>query len=359
MSGVQAAGYFRVEMVMTILVTIREVARAAGVSITTVSRALNGYGDVGEDTRQRVIEIAARMNYRPSNVARSLVTKRTKTIGLLVSGIMSRAGGHHFVFEVMRGLNDRLGDFGYDLLFVSTSAAEQQRVSYLDFCTQRRFDGVILTGLRLDDPYMNEVIESPLPCVSIDLRTLSDHCGYVMTNNTKGARLAVEHLVQAGHRVIGFVNGDSGQVSKDRLAGYHQALREAGIAYEETLVEEADFSVCGGAVGLAALKTRRPDLTAVFFASDLMAIGGIQQARVNGWSIPSDLSIVGFDDIDLANFVVPSLTTVHQPRYDMGTTAAEMLVGMMERGERPDGRLLPPKLMVRESSSVVYMSPAP
>lgn len=330
--------------------TIKDVALAAGVSVTTVSRALNGYSDVGEDTRRKIQRVAKELNYRPSAVARSLVMNRTKTIGLLISDMLRNSTAHHFTFEVLRGLHDRLAEHGYDLLLASTSTAQQRLLSYLDFCTERRFDGVIVMGIRLDDPYMYEVTESSLSSVVIDIPLLSEHCGYVMTDNVRGSELAVQHLNQRGHTRIGFVNGYlEAEVSISRLRGYKEALERLRLPFDEALVFEGDFSIASGAEGMRALLGANPDLSAVFFASDLMAIGGLRWALQQGIRVPEDMAIVGFDNIDLAEFVTPGLTTIHQKRYEMGVAAANLLVNML-KGESPEGRVLSPEIVVREST---------
>ncbi|WP_367306932.1 LacI family DNA-binding transcriptional regulator [Alicyclobacillus acidocaldarius] len=330
-------------------VTIRDVARAAGVSVTTVSRALNGAADVGEETRQRVIEVAKQLNYRPSHVARSLVLRKSQNIGLLVSDF--RKGSHHFLYDVLVGVHDTLAEYGYDVTLVSTDTARQQLVSYVDFCRARGLDGVIVMGIRLDDPYVEEVVESTLPSVVIDLPLLSRHCGYVMTDNVNGARYAVRHLVSRGCRRIGFVNGAAhAAVSRERLRGFEDAARQYVGEFDERLVVYGDFTLEGGQRALAELLAKAPDVDGVFFASDLMAIGGIQHCKAMGIRIPDDLAVVGFDDIDLARFVTPALTTVAQPRYEMGCEAAKMLVHMLQKGKMPSGTLLPPQLVVRETA---------
>ncbi len=332
-------------------VTIRDVAKAAGVSITTVSRALNGYSDVGEKTRRKVTRIAEELNYRPSAVARSLVMNQTRTVGLLVSELTKERAGHYFMFQVLYGMHDRLAELGYDLILVSTTTARQRLVSYLDFCMERRLDGVIVMGIRLDDPYIQEVVDSPLPSVVIDLPLLSDHCGYVMTDNVHGAKLVIRHLAGRGHRKIGFVNGHSqAAVSRDRKRGYEEGMLQAGLGYDDTQVHEADFTLQGGADGLKHLLQCHPDMTAVFFASDLMAIGGLQYARESGIRSPEELAIVGYDDIELAEFSTPRLTTIRQKRSEMGMRAAEMVVAMMKDHAAPQGVLLAPELVVRDTT---------
>lgn len=331
--------------------TIHDVAKASGVSITTVSRALNGYPDVSKETRQRVLEVANRLNYRPSAVARSLVMNRTKTVGLVVSDMTKYRLGHYFMYEVVNGIHDGLADLGYDMTLVSTTTARQRLISYLDFCTERRFDGVILMGIRLDDPYMREVVEAPLPSVVLDVPLLSDHCGYVTTDNVYGAKLAVRHLIERGHKRIGMVNGHlQAAVSQDRLRGYREALQETGMVYDEKLVYEGDFTVEGGQATTAAMLRDVPDVTAIFCASDLMAVGVLRFAHEQGIAVPSQLAVMGFDDIDLTEFVRPSLSTIHQDKFGMGEAAARMLVGMLEQGRQPEGRILMPRLVARETT---------
>ncbi|QSO52128.1 LacI family DNA-binding transcriptional regulator [Alicyclobacillus curvatus] len=332
-------------------VTIRDVAKAAGVSITTVSRALNGYADVNLDTKRKVLEVAERLNYHPSQVARSLVMRRTRTIGLLISDFNREPGGQYFMFDVLAGIHERLSAVGYDLMLVSTTTAEQRLVSYLDLCTERRFEGVIVMGIRLDDPYVHEVVEAPLPSVVIDLPLISKHCAYVMTDNVNGARFAVRHLMERGHRKIGFVNGhQQAAVSQERRRGYEEACRIHGIPFTEDWIYDADFTLQGGMHGLQELKSRHKDMTAIFFASDLMAIGALQHCRTQGIQVPQDVAIIGFDNIDLTQFVTPTMSTIGQPRYEMGTTAVELLLGMLDENRLPEGRMLSPELIVRETS---------
>lgn len=332
-------------------ITIRDVAKAAGVSITTVSRALNGYSDVGEKTRKRIANIAKELNYRPSAVARSLVTKRTRTVGLLVSELTKERVGHYFMFEVLYGLHDRLAELGYDLILASTSTSRQRVTSYLDFCTERRLDGVIVMGIRLDDPYIQEVVDAPLPSVVIDLPLLSERCGYVMTDNVYGAQLAIRHLVSRGHQAIGFVNGHGqAAVSRDRKRGYDEAIARAGLLHRESYTCESDYTTHGGREAVQALLAEQPEVSAVFFANDLMAIGGVQYAKERGLRIPQDLAIVGYDDIELAALSTPKLTTIRQKRPDMGIRAADMIVAMMDKNESPQGILLAPELIVRETT---------
>ncbi|SEN31404.1 LacI family DNA-binding transcriptional regulator [Lihuaxuella thermophila] len=332
-------------------VTIRDVAKAAGVSITTVSRVLNQYTDVNPKTRQKVLKVIEQMGYQPNSVARSLVKNRTQTVGLVVSDLSKYRSGHHFMFDVLCGINDRAQELGYDLVLFSTTPTAQKKTTYMDFVKQRRVDGVVMMGIRLDDPYTHEVVEASIPSVLIDVPLTSKTCSYVMTDNVKGAKMAVEHLINLGHRQIGFVNGhDQAAVSKERLTGYIQALEGAGLSYHPDYVYYGNFEQEDGAQGVRCLKQRHPEISAVFFASDLMAIGGIKYIQSSGGQVPRDLSIVGFDDISLASLMQPALTTIRQMRYEMGRAAVETLLRMLENGETGRGMILPPELVLRETT---------
>lgn len=329
-------------------VTIRDVAKAAGVSITTASRALNGFKDVRVETRTRVQEVAELLKYRPNSVARSLVTQKSRTIGLLVSDLTKDRDGHHFMFDVWRGLYDQFSDSDYDVNLVSTSTTRQRLVSYVEFCRQRQFDGVIVMGIRNDDPYVQEVAESSLPSVVMDLPLLSQHCGYVTCDNVNGAKMAVRHLIAQGHERIAMVNGHAhAVVSQERLRGYQEALASAGLESDPSLVFEGDFSMASGEQGIRNVLLTAPDVTAVFFASDLMALGALKHLGFIGKQVPADIAIIGYDDIILSQMVNPSLTTVAQPRYEMGIEAARMLVNMLEEYKEPRGCVLAPSLIVR------------
>ncbi|GMA58450.1 hypothetical protein GCM10025858_29530 [Alicyclobacillus sacchari] len=173
----------------------------------------------------------------------------------------------------------------------------------------------------------------------------------MMTDNVNGVRYAIRHLANTGRQHIGFINGYSqAAVSIERLRGFETAMRGCGMPYSRDSILHADFTIEGGAKALAELLERCPETDAVFFASDLMAIGGIQHCKACGIRIPDDLAIIGFDNIELGKFVTPALTTVAQPRYAMGADAADMLVRMLQDDEQPSGILLPPELVVRESA---------
>jgi len=334
--------------------TIKDVAKAAGVSITTVSRVLNQYTDVNAKTRTKVLKIVEKLGYRPNAVARSLVMNRTRTIGLLVAELSRTRTAHHFMYDVICGVNDRAQELDYDLILFSTTPTEKRQLSYMDYVNKRKVEGMLMTGMRLDNVYAREVIDASVPSVLIDLPLTGDTCSYVMTDNVAGARMATEHLLSLGHRKIGFVNGHpQSAVSVDRLRGYQDALQAAGIEYDASRVYYGDFKSEDGALGTEQLLQAHPDLTAIFYASDLMAIGAINFLQAQRKSVPGDLSIVGFDDIELSTLVQPQLTTIRQNRYEMGRVAADTVIRMLDGEDRGRGVVLSPELIVRGTTGEV------
>jgi LacI family transcriptional regulator len=332
--------------------TIRDVAKKAGVSVTTVSRALNGYSDVNEKTRERIKAIAKELKYSPNLLARSLVMKKTKTIGLLVSGLKIEGSKDNFTYEVLCGVNDCAGQLGYELVLISTDSQKQQEKTYNQLVQERKVEGIILQGIKTDDPYLEEVLNSDIPCILIDIPMESDSVGYVTTDNKDGAKSAVTHLLNLGHKHIGMINGHSQAfVSQERLEGYQEALQEKGIAFDETYVADGAFLEEKAETETAKLLQERPEITALFCASDLMAMGAIRAAKKMGRKLPEELSIVGFDNIILSAYSTPSLTTIAQDRYQLGFEATKLLTGMLEGNKGSKRKVLHTTFIKRESTS--------
>lgn len=331
-------------------VTIKDIAKAAGVSITTVSRALNGYSDVSEETRRKIFRIAEDMGYSPNIAARSLIVKRTKTLGLLISGITRTSVKDSIAFEILCGMNDRAGELNYDLVLFNTDTQKQKMKSYKALCLERGVDGVIIMGIRMDDPYLEEVVHSAIPCVLIDIPLTGKDVSSVNSDSVNGAWMAVDHLIRNGHRHIGLINGHAQAfVSQKRLEGYRKALADHGLPYRDDCVEDGGFTESGGGEAAVRLLSRHPDMTALFCASDLMAIGAIQAIRNMGKSVPEDVSVVGYDNISMSEYLSPPLTTIKQDHYRMGYQAAQMLIDMLEGRKVNPQVTLPAELIVRGS----------
>ncbi|ANB58352.1 helix-turn-helix family protein [Anoxybacillus sp. B7M1] len=331
--------------------TIKDIAKAAGVSITTVSRALNGYSDVNEKTRQKIIEIAKQLNYSPNTLARGLVMNKSKTIGLLVSGLTRESAKDNFTFEILSGVNQYVSEVDYDMVLFSTTSTKQREKTYTQLCRERRVDGAILQGIRIDDPYLQEVVESDIPCVLIDIPIESETVGYVTTDNVLGAKKAVRHLLALGHRDIAMINGyEYAFVSEQRLRGFREALLEAEVPFREQLVADGAFKEEKAEQEALRLLTCYPEITAFFCASDLMALGAMKAIKKLGKRIPEDVAVVGYDDIILASYTTPPLSTVAQNQFAMGYEAAKLLIEMLEGKATSHIKVLETELKVREST---------
>ncbi|NUK28854.1 LacI family DNA-binding transcriptional regulator [Parageobacillus sp. VR-IP] len=337
------------------MTTIKDIAKVAGVSITTVSRALNGYSDVNEKTRQKIIEIAKQLNYSPNTLARGLVMNKSKTIGLLVSGLTRESAKDNFTFEVLAGVNQYVSEVDYDMVLFSTTSTKQREKTYTQLCRERRVDGAILQGIRSDDPYLQEVVESDIPCVLIDIPIESETVGYVTTDNVLGAKKAVEHLISLGHKNIAMINGYSyAFVSEQRLKGFKEALLEAGLPIHEEWIADGEFREDNAEREALRLLTNYPHITAFFCASDLMALGVIKAAKRLGKRIPNDVAIIGYDDIILASYATPPLSTIAQNKFAMGYEAAKLLIHMLEGKATSHVKILETELKIRESTVKNY-----
>jgi LacI family transcriptional regulator len=332
--------------------TIKDIARVAGVSVTTVSRALNGYSDVNEKTRQKIAAVAKELNYSPNTLARGLVMQKSKTIGLLVSGISRESVKDNFTFEVLCGVNERASTLGYDLILFNTNTMMQREKTYTQLCRERRVDGAIIQGIKKEDPYLKEVVESDIPCVLVDIPVHSNSVGYVTTDNALGAKKAVEHLASLGHKHIGMINGhEDAFVSQERLNGYREALKECGLSFRSEWVVSGDFEEKKAEKAAREFLNRHKEVTAIFCASDLMALGALKACKELGLHVPKDISIVGYDNIVLASYSSPNLTTVGQEVYQIGYQAADLLIEMLEGKETNTKRYLDTKLIIRESTA--------
>jgi LacI family transcriptional regulator len=314
--------------------TIRELARRSGVSIGTVSRALNGYTDVSPATRERIVRLAEELDYTPAAAARTLVTRRSHVIGVfLETGEGHPDLQHPFFHEVLVGLKDTLGGAGYDLLlFASANPGNGYGThSYLKRCRHHHVDGAVLMGVDADDPEVRRLARSGLPCVGIDVELGGDDAAYVASDNVAGGRIAVEHLVGLGHRRIATIAGPmETRPGRDRLRGYRDALRAAGLAFRDEYVAAGDFYVESGARAAAELLALDEPPTAIAAASDLMAVGALRAAGEAGLAVPGDVSLVGFDDIMLAAHLHPALTTVRQEKTGLGAAAARALLARVD-----------------------------
>ncbi len=332
------------------MITIKDIAREAKISVTTVSRALNNYDDVNKETKDRIQRIAKELGYIPNRAARNLVKPENNTLAIILSGLEKEGGKDNIVYALLAGMYQFAENVNYEVVLFTTSSAHQKEKSYVQFCNEHNIAGAVLNGIRFDDPYLIELVDSPLSCVLIDIHEHSKSVSSLSINNVIAAQEIVELLIESNHKNIAMINGrGAAQVSIDRYNGFKKAMSNAKLPIVNEWVVSGDFLEEVAYCEALNLLRKNPEITAIFCASDMMALGAYKAARELGLKIPKDLSIVGFDDIPIAKHITPALTTVGQDFYLMGFEAAKQLLEMIEGRSENKNLILPHKVLVRES----------
>lgn len=327
--------------------TIYDVARLAGVSTATVSRALNDIGQVAEAKRVAIDAAVAQLGYRPNTIARSLVTRSTQTIALLLPDITNP-----FYADLVTGIQQLTLERDYTMLLCTTDFDPEQEERYLRLLRAKHVDGALVDGLVLPPERIARFVEDGFPIVCLDRDVNSRAVPLVQVDNRMGARLATEHLLALGHTRVAHIMGAPARISEERLLGYQGALGRAGVDPDSSLVALGNFTETGGHDAMQALLAAETGMTAVFAANDLSAIGAMNAIVASGRSVPRDISVVGFDDLRLAQYTSPPLTTIRQPAGDIARHSTELLLGMIA-GRKPGKlhHLFPPELVIRSSTA--------
>ncbi len=330
-------------------ITIKDIGRELGISPSTVSRALNNYADINKETRDKVMQVAKKLNYTPNVIARSLVTNSTNRIGVLVEDFDIEGVYNAFYYEILTGFKRSAMENGYEVVLLSTTSEEQKQVPFERLIIEKQLAGVFVMGLRTDDEYFKKLQEIESPVVLFDIPIKKPNMGYISVNNIEAAKMAMEHLIGLGHRKIAYVNGHKwAYVSEERLNGYLLSLMKNNIAYDPSLCFEGDYTEESGVRAAEYLMDK--GMTAIFFASDMMAIGAMKRLQQLGYEIPTDLSIVGFDNINLSSYITPTLTTVNQDKYELGRTAYVILSNLIAK--QPINQvMLDAELIIRHSTA--------
>jgi DNA-binding LacI/PurR family transcriptional regulator len=331
--------------------TLEDVAAHAGVSRATASRVVTGTGRVAASTRQAVEAAVDALGYAPHQAARNLAASSSDTVALVVCEPSGRVFGDPFFGRVVRGVAGRLGPTRYQLgVLMVQDDAERPRVER--HLVRGNAAGALLVSTRQDDPLPAALVAAGVPCVLAGRPADGVRAGWVDADNTGGARRAVGHLLGRGRRVVATVAGPPDMaVGADRLAGWRDALAAAGRPAGDDLVEAAPFTREGGRAAAGALLDRRPDVDAVFAASDTLALGVYDALRARGRRVPDDVAVVGFDDDPVAAAADPPLTTVAQPVEELGRRlAGELLAEVEGRSTGPPAIVLATELVVRASS---------
>ncbi|NJQ02499.1 LacI family DNA-binding transcriptional regulator [Streptomyces zingiberis] len=331
--------------------TLEEVAARAGVGRGTVSRVINGSPRVSERTRTLVESAIAELGYVPNRAARALAANRTDAVALVIPETETRLFAEPYFSDIIRGISTELAETEIQLL-LTLIRTPKERHRLTQFLGAHRVDGVLLVSVHADDPLPDLLEELEMPAVLSGRRAAGESVPYVDSDNVGGASAAVEHLLGRGRRTVATITGPLDMyVAQCRLDGYRQAIAASGGEPDETLVERADFTEEGGRRAMRRLLERRPDLDAVFCASDVMASGARQVLREAGHRIPEDVALVGFDDSPVARHMDPPLTSVRQPIEEMGRTMARVLLQQIGARETTGHQVVLPTELIRRASS--------
>lgn len=328
-------------------VTIKDIAKAANVSTATVSKVLNKKDQrISAETRNLVLKIAKEKNYIPNSMARSLVTRKTNTIGLILPDITNP-----FFPELARGAEDRANESDYMLMFANTDDDADKENRYLNMLAEKMVDGIILTQSANKEGNAEVLNGLKLPLVLIDRDIeLENIRGKVLVDNFQGAYDGVSYLINKGYRRIAFITGPfSTTTSKERLNGYEKALEDFGIAVNWSLIFEGEYKGQWGEEATKVLVKKNMPCDAIFCGNDLIAVSVIKTLKKSGYKVPEDVAVLGYDNIQLSEMIEPALTTVNQPVYEMGYQAAELLINILEDNIQEKTIKLKSNLVLRSS----------
>lgn len=329
--------------------SIEDIAREANVSIATVSRVFNKSDKVREKTAKRVLKAAEKMNYHPNKVARRMRVKNTDSliIGLIITDV-----GNPFFSDLVRGVEDIAYKNKHAVLISNTDEDPEKEEFYINSMLSEKVSGVIIAPTAGNTAYLKKLVSQGYPIVSVDRKQPNLNIDTVTINNQLGAYDAVRHLIRLGHERIGIINGiKSLSTTEERFQGYKEALREEGLPLDKDLIIYEDYKEQGGYRGMKALLNIDRPPTAIFSTNNLMTLGCIEAIYEKNLKIPDDVAVVGFDDMPWSGALNPSLTAVKQPGYELGTTAAELLIKRLnDSTERNTMNIvLNPELIIRKS----------
>ncbi len=333
------------------MANIKDVAKRAGVSVTAVSRALNNYPDISAETKSRILKVIEELHYYPKASARHLVTNKSNTIGVFYPNLDGTGLKQPFIGHILNEFRTWVGEQGYDLLIFGNTQAPFDRFSFFDRVKYRDVDGVLLLGTP-DEP-INQLAEASVPLVGVDHPAQGTRCGSITSDNRRAVYDLVKVLYDSGYRRFGFAHGPLElPVAMERLQGFYGGLTAVGITPITDWIVDGTFTMEGGQeAGDTILKcSERPDV--LICAADISAIGVMQSFHRAGVSVPDEISVVGFDDIDAASYVYPQLTTIRQNKEEMGRKAAQIMLELInsEDHNTPMHYVLPTDLVVRQST---------
>lgn len=328
------------------MVSIKDVARVAGVSVSTVSHVINKTRFVAPETTETVEKAISELGYQPSSLARALKVKRTKTLGMLVT-----SSTNPFFAEVVRGVEEGCYRNGFSLILCNSGDERERQMAYLATLTQKRIDALLVMTTNSDPVFYAELGKlKDLPKVILDSEPGLDACT-IGDDSVFGGRMATQFLIGCGFTQIGCLTGPEGHPrSRDRYRGFESAMKAAGRTINEDWVVPGELTAIGGYEAMNGIFESGSLPQALFAFNDLMAMGAFRAAMERGLSIPGDISIIGYDDLEIAAYLMPALTTVRQPSFDLGLNAAKVLIDHLEnKADMPPVIQLTPELVIRDS----------
>lgn len=327
--------------------TIKDVAKKANVSTATVSRILNGLPGYSDETREKVLKVIKELNYQPNAIARGLVNKRTKTLGVLLPNVSSM-----FASEILNGIEDTAHEADYSVIVCNTDSNGVRTLKYLQVLNEKRVDGIIFTSEELKDEYYKAMKEMNIPIILVSTSSEKYPLPYVKVDDLSAAYSATEYLIKNGHKKIAMITGrkEDKIAGLPRIEGYKKALKDYGIPFDENRIAYGDaFGFSTGITFMEELLEKAPDTTAVFAASDEIAIGAMSVANKYNIKIPDDLSIIGYDNLKIAEMTVPPLTTIGQPLYEIGKNSANLIVKMIDTKETVESKIISHQIIERQT----------
>lgn len=311
------------------MVSMKDISEACGVSIATVSKALNGHKDISLETKERIHQAAKQMGYSPNSAAKSLKTHRTYNIGVLFADESQSGLTHDYFAHVLDSFKNTAEEKGYDITFINSCKTRVQKMSYLVHARYRGFDGVVIACVDFDDPEVGELVKSEVPVVTID--HLFHNRSAIISDNVKGMKDLVHYVYKMGHRKIAYIHGSDSAVTQSRLSSFHKTCAELNLQIPAEYLKEAPYRNTQGAYAQTLKLLELPDPpTCILYPDDFSCFGGISAFNAKGIKIPDDISIAGYDGIGLAKNFNPPLTTLVQNTRLLGREAANKLISLIE-----------------------------
>lgn len=318
------------------MVSLKDISKACGVSVATVSKALNDHSDISQETKKHVREVAERLGYRPNAAAQALKTNRTNNIGVLFVDEANSGLTHDYFNHVLDSFKRKAEDSGFDITFINGAKNRLNNMSYLSHAIYRGFDGVMIACVDFSDPQVGELIASSIPVVTID--HLFNNRITIVSDNVKGMRELTSYVYEQGHRKIAYIHGLESAVTQSRLSSFYRTLQGYGVTVPDEYVVASPYRDTDAAFATTNRLLDLPDPpTCIFYPDDFAAFGGINAIRQRGLRIPEDVSVVGYDGIEIARRISPVLTTIVQDTVKIGSLAASKLIDLINN---PKGTLI-------------------